>query len=109
MFMPSDPLKIKGEDYKSIPDILIMSKKVFDSVPKTYQEAIMKAAEEAIPFQRKVWADYVNEAVRELKAKGMEFNEVDDIREFQTIAKPIYKDYESTVGADLIEEIINYK
>ncbi len=37
----------------------------------------------------------------------MEFNEVDDIGEFQAKAKPLYKEYESVVGADLIQAIID--
>jgi TRAP-type C4-dicarboxylate transport system substrate-binding protein len=37
----------------------------------------------------------------------MEFNEVDNIEAFQVKANPVYKQYESTVGADLIQAIIN--
>ena len=91
----------------SIPDILIMSKQVFDSTPPGIQKAILEAAAESIPAQRKIWADYIGTATSELKAKGMEFNEVDDIGAFQAKAKPVYKQYESTVGADLIQAILD--
>ena len=37
----------------------------------------------------------------------MEFNEVADIKEFQAEAKPLYKEYEPIVGADLIQAIID--
>ena len=62
---------------------------------------------ESIPVQRKIWADYIGTATSQLKSKGMEFNEVDDIGLFQAKAKPVYKQYESTVGADLIQAIID--
>jgi len=91
----------------SIPDILIMSKPVFDSAPPAIQKAILEAAAEAIPVQRKIWADYIGTATQQLKSKGMDFNEVDNIGAFQAKAKPVYKQYESTVGADLIQAILD--
>jgi tripartite ATP-independent transporter DctP family solute receptor len=91
----------------SIPDILIMSKPVFDSAPPAIQKAILEAAAETIPVQRKIWADYIGTATQQLKSKGMEFNEVDNIGAFQAKAKPVYKQYESTVGADLIQAILD--
>jgi len=90
----------------SIPDILIMSKQVFDSASPGVQKAILEAAKETIQVQRKIWADFVGKAKSQLKAKGMEFNEVDNIKEFQAKAKPLYKEYEPIVGADLINGII---
>ena len=91
----------------SIPDILIMSKKVFDSVPPEIQKAVMDAAQETIPVQQKIWAGYVGEATTQLRAKGMKFNEVDNIADFQAKAMPVYKKYESSIGADLIQAIVN--
>src|SRR4030042_527189 len=79
----------------SIPDILIMSKQVFDSTPPAIQKAILEAAAETIPVQRKIWADYIGTATSELKSKRMEFNEVDDIGAFQAKGKPVYKQYET--------------
>jgi len=95
--------------HTSIPDILVMNKQLFDSVPKSTQTAILEAAAQAIPYQRKVWGDYIDDAVKQLKAKGMEFNEVTNIADFQALAKPIYKEFEPTVGADLIEAILKQK
>ena len=91
----------------SIPDIFIMSKQVFDSTPPAIQKAILDAAAEAVPVQRKIWDDYIEKAKSELKAKGMEFNEVDDIGAFQAKATPIYKQYEPIVGADLLQAILD--
>jgi tripartite ATP-independent transporter DctP family solute receptor len=91
----------------SIPDILVMSKQVFDSAPPTIQKAIMEAAQETIPVQQKIWADYEGEAVKQLTAKGMKFNEVSNLADFQNKAKPVYKKYEAAVGADLIQAVID--
>jgi len=91
----------------SIPDILIMSHQVFDAAPPEIQKAILEAAKETIPEQRKIWADYVEQAKTQLKEKGMEFNEVDNIQDFQAKAQPVYKKYEAVVGADLIQAILD--
>ncbi len=91
----------------SIPDILIMSKQVFDAAAPEVQAAILEAAQETIPLQRQIWADYVGEATAQLKEKGMEFNEVDDITAFQALAAPIHKQFEPIVGADLIQAIMD--
>ncbi|NLG84668.1 MAG: TRAP transporter substrate-binding protein DctP [Firmicutes bacterium] len=93
----------------SIPDILVMSRPVFDALPADLKTAVESAAQETVPVYRKIWADYIDDAVRQLKAKGMEFNEVDDIKAFQALVRPIWKEYESLVGADLIEAIAEYK
>ena len=95
--------------HTSIPDILVMSKQIFDSVPKNIQQAILDAAAKTVPYQRKIWADYIDDAVKQLKAKGMVFNEVNNIRDFQVLAKPIYKEFEPVVGADLIDAIVKHK
>jgi TRAP-type C4-dicarboxylate transport system substrate-binding protein len=95
--------------HTSIPDILVMSKSVFDSTPNNIQKAIMDAAAATVPYQREIWASYINDAVKQLEAKGMIFNEVDNIQDFQVLAKPIYKEFESVVGADLIDAIVKHK
>ena len=95
--------------HTSIPDILVMNKQLFDKLPKATQTAILEAAAQTVPYQQKIWAEYIDDAVKELKAKGMEFNEVTNIADFQALAKPIYKEFEPTVGADLIEAILKQK
>ncbi len=94
--------------HTSIPDILIMRKDLFDSVPADIQEGILRAAEKSIPYQNQKWADFVGEAKKQLAEKGMIFNEVDDITQFQEIVKPIYEKYGQTIGMDLINSFAEY-
>jgi TRAP-type C4-dicarboxylate transport system substrate-binding protein len=42
-------------------------------------------------------------------SKGMVFNEVNNIMDFQALAKPIYKKFEPVVRADLIDAIVRHK
>ncbi len=92
----------------SIPDILVMRKDLFDSVSEDLQKSIMAASEATAIYETKVWSEYVETAKVELKAKGMIFNEVDDITEFQEIVKPIYDKYGKEIEQDLIDSIMNY-
>jgi TRAP-type C4-dicarboxylate transport system substrate-binding protein len=89
--------------HSSVPDVLAMNLKSFNSLPKADQKAIMEAAKEATESQRLIWADYMSTVVDQLKAKGMKFNEVDDIKAFQAVVKPAVDKYiaKSKVGADL--------
>jgi tripartite ATP-independent transporter DctP family solute receptor len=91
----------------SIPDILIMGADTFNSLPANLQAAVMAAAEAAAPFHTQIWNDFVGEAKSQLAARGMVFNEVNDIREFQAIVQPIYDQYDPIVGPGLIRQILN--
>ncbi len=89
----------------SIPDILVMSAERFNALPTDLQDAIMDAAAATAPFHTDIWNEYVEEAKSQLRDKGMEFNEVNDITEFQSIVQPIYDHYDPIVGPGLIKEI----
>ncbi len=95
--------------HTSIPDIMVMTKKTFDALPKNIQKAVEDAAKEAGVFHAKLWAGMIDDTVKQLKENGMIFNEVKDIKEFQDKAKLIYKEFEPIVGADLIEAIQKQK
>jgi tripartite ATP-independent transporter DctP family solute receptor len=95
--------------HTSIPDFFVMSKKVFDSVPKNVQDAILLTSKEMVREHNRLWAAMIDDTVRQLKAKGMIFNEVDDLRQFQAAVQPIYKEFEPVVGKDLIDAIVNAK
>lgn len=91
----------------SIPDILIMSASSFNALPENLQTAVMEAAAATAPYHTQIWNDYVEEAKVQLSERGMVFNEVDDIREFQAIVQPIYDQYDPIVGPGLIRRILN--
>ena len=91
----------------SIPDILIMDADTFNALPSNLQSAVMEAADATRPFHTNLWNDYIDEAREQLSDRGMVFNEVNDIRQFQEIVQPIYDQYDSIVGPGLIEEIHN--
>ncbi|MFQ3621560.1 MAG: TRAP transporter substrate-binding protein [Spirochaetales bacterium] len=95
--------------HTSIPDFLVMSKRVFDTAPQNIQDAILKTAMDTIQEHNKLWALMIDDTVKQLKAKGMIFNEVKDIREFQKAVTKVWQEFEPIVGKDLINAIVNAK
>lgn len=95
--------------HTSIPDFLVMSKRVFDRAPKYVQDAILATAKDTIQEHNRLWALMIDDTVKQLKAKGMIFNEVKDITEFQRAASGVWKEFEPIVGRDLIDAIVNTK
>ncbi len=93
--------------HASIPDILIMNQKKFDSLPADYQKVIMDASAKTAVYQVKIWNDYVGTAKAELEKKGLIINQVKDIKAFQKYAQPIYDKFAPVVGKDLIDRILN--
>jgi TRAP-type C4-dicarboxylate transport system substrate-binding protein len=95
--------------HSSIPDVIIMSKKIYDGLPKATQNIIVQSARATMLEHNKLWAASIDDTVKQLKAKGMIFNEVKDLAAFQKAAAPVWKDFEGIVGKDLIDAVVNTK
>jgi len=91
--------------HSAVPDVLIMNYTLYNSLPMPIQKAIMQASSEATTMQRKIWADMMGDTVAQLKQKGMIFNEVDNIKDFQKVVQPVVKQYEKQIGPSLIKNI----
>jgi tripartite ATP-independent transporter DctP family solute receptor len=73
-------------------NILLVSKKFWDKLSPTEQKILQDSANEAIVWQRQVSRDIATKALGELKAKGMEVNELapEETARMQQAVKPIY-------------------
>lgn len=72
-------------------NIVLVSKKFWDRLSPTEKKILSDAAIEAQAYQRKVSREAANKAVRELEAKGMQYNEVSPAEQarMRQIAKPV--------------------
>jgi len=95
--------------HSSIPDFLMMNKKLFDGLPKNIKTMIEETAKAAMEKHNKLWGDMIDQTVIDLKAKGMIFNEVTDITQFQKAVGGVWKEFEPMVGKDLIDAIVAAK
>ena len=72
------------------PEMLLMSKKVWDTLTPDEQKIIRDAAKESVPYMRKLWDEKENEVARPWsKAGGAEIVDVDK-KSFQDAMKPVY-------------------
>ncbi|MDI3480405.1 MAG: TRAP-type transport system periplasmic protein [Tepidanaerobacteraceae bacterium] len=90
------------------PDVLMISKKFYDTLPKDIQEAVLKAGLETQQYERKLWQDLENKTLEDLKTKGVEFNEV-DTAPFKEAAQKVWGKYQDKLGKDLIQQIVDTK
>jgi len=88
-----------------IPEILVMSKKVFNSMTPDEQKLVMKFAAEAQQEERVLWDKKVAEAMETMKkTPGVEINEISDTSAFQAAVKPVWDKYGAKY-AKMIERV----
>lgn len=95
-------LTVSGHFYS--PAVLLINDKLFNSLTPDQQKALTDAAKEARDFERKFIADGEKKMVDELKAAGMEVN-YPDVAAFKKATEPVYKQFESQIGKDLIDAL----
>jgi tripartite ATP-independent transporter DctP family solute receptor len=95
------------DEHTRIPEIVLFSKKRWDTLSESDRKIILQAAKESEEYQKKLWKEYVNKSLNEIKKAGCKINTVDK-KAFQEKVKPLYKKYEKEFG-DLIKEIQNVK
>jgi tripartite ATP-independent transporter DctP family solute receptor len=82
-------------EHSMAPEMLVMSKIVWDKLPKADQDMIRKAAKESVAFQRKKWDEQEAKSLAAVKAAGAEIVEVDKAS-FQKAMSPVYDKFITT-------------
>jgi tripartite ATP-independent transporter DctP family solute receptor len=82
-------------EHSMAPEILMMSKIVFDKLPANEQAWIRAAAKESVAFQRQKWDEQEAKSLTAVKALGAEIVEVDK-KAFQALMGPVYDKFAST-------------
>src|SRR6185503_2395731 len=83
------------DEHLIVPEMLVMSKKIFDSMSKDEQAAVKKAAREAQMEERKLWEKYEADAMEKAKKTGIQIIQVSDAdkKKFQEAVKPVWDKY----------------
>jgi tripartite ATP-independent transporter DctP family solute receptor len=76
-------------EHSMAPEILLFSKRVWDTLPAEEQKIIRQAAKESVVYMRKLWDEREAKSLATVKAGGAEIVEVDKAS-FQSAMKPIY-------------------
>lgn len=79
-------------EHTRIPDVLIVSTKVWEDLSEDQQEAVRKAAEESTTLQMELWDESVKEAEEEAEELGVEFYEP-ELEPFIEKVQPLHDEF----------------
>jgi tripartite ATP-independent transporter DctP family solute receptor len=83
------------DEHLIVPEMLVMSKKIWDSLSKDDQALVVKFSKEAQQEERKLWDTYEKQAMDKAKAAGIQIIPVSDSdkKAFQDAVKPVWDKY----------------
>lgn len=90
--------------HQSIPDMVIISRKILQELPEDVQKALQRAADESEAFQRKLWTEKTEECIRIAKEKKIEII-TPDIESFRKACEPILQQKDYADVRDLYRQI----
>ena len=98
-----------GVELFQTPGALMVSERFYQSLPPDLQKALQEAANEAIPYQRKVFRDSDAVILARLKSKGV-VTETADLKLFEPAAKTVWDQFADKVGGRaMIDAVVNTK
>ena len=80
------------DEHAMVPETVIMSKKIWDTLSPDDQKIVMQAAIDSGVYQRQVWADYTAKSLNDLKAQGVIITTPDKAA-FRKAVEPMYDKY----------------
>jgi len=98
------------DEHLIVPEMVVFSKKIFDTLSKDEQAALIKFSHEAQQEERKLWDIYEKEAMDKAKAAGIQIIQVSDAdkKAFQDAVKPVWDKY-GPKHADMVKRIQDVK
>ena len=92
------------DEHTRTPDILMISKIVWDKLPQVAREILLEAAEESLDYQIDLWNKVSVEDLVKIEKSGVKVIKVDK-KPFQEKVKPMYDKYKGTKIGTLINKI----
>ncbi|MBJ6930641.1 TRAP transporter substrate-binding protein DctP, partial [Vibrio cholerae] len=75
-------------EHSLAPEVLVMSKKVWDTLSKEDQAMVRKAAKESVPVRRKLWDEREQASRKTVEAAGAQVVTIANKQEFVDAMKP---------------------
>lgn len=91
-------------EHTRVPDVLLMSLESWERLPAHVQAWVQQAADDSVVFQRKLWAEKTQEALKELEAAGVKIYRPDPAP-FAEAAEPLHAAHEGTLVGELARRI----
>lgn len=83
-------------EHSMAPELLVFSKRSFDSLSKDEQEAIRKTAKQSVPYMRKLWDEREEVSEKAVTAGGAKIEKNVDKKSFADAMKPVYEKFAGT-------------
>lgn len=100
-------LSLTGHVYSAA--LILFSKPVWDKLPADVQQVIAEEAKAAGQYERELMIKMEEQAIKNLKEKGVVITEDVDKQAFRDAMKPVYEKFSGEFGKDLVDEIMNSK
>ncbi|MBX2993009.1 MAG: TRAP transporter substrate-binding protein [Bacteroidetes bacterium] len=96
-------------EHTAVPDVIIISTVVWNSLAKEEQELLQKAAHDAEELQKKIWKEASDDALQKVKEAGVQVS-YPDRSVFADKVAPMYEQYKSDPQVyELLQQIKNLK
>ena len=92
------------DEHTSVPDILLMSTRVWESLTNDQQSWLQEAVDESVIYQRKLWSEASEKALLEVEKAGVQIIRPDK-RPFREAVMEMHESYRGTPIYSLLEEI----
>ncbi|MCI0496391.1 TRAP transporter substrate-binding protein DctP, partial [candidate division KSB1 bacterium] len=96
------------DEHTAVPDILLMSTVVWQSLSLQEQQWLQEAVDESVEHQKILWKESSDEALQEVQKAGVQVL-YPDKTPFQQAVQEMHASYKGTTIYDLIHEIQNMK
>jgi tripartite ATP-independent transporter DctP family solute receptor len=92
------------DEHTCLPDILVISTKVWRRLTDAQQRILQAAADESVEYQRTIWAEAEEKDLKTVQDEGVTIIRPDK-GPFRESVRPIWKEFEGTEIGELIESI----
>ena len=97
-------------EHSMVPEVLVMSKRIWDTLSKEDQTTIRKAAKDSVPYMRKLWDEREQKSRKMVEAGGAQVVAIPNKQEFVDAMKPVYAKFANTPKLqDLVKRIQDTK
>jgi tripartite ATP-independent transporter DctP family solute receptor len=92
------------DEHTFVPDVLLMSKRVWDELSAEEQGWLMRAVDESVAYQRELWQAETEQSIEAVKAAGVTVT-YPDKAPFRAAVEPMKAAYAGTEIGDLLDAI----
>ncbi len=92
------------DQHTRLPDILIVSVRVWNSLKPEFQQILQEAVDESVEYQRKIWAEAEENDMKIVEEAGVHIS-YPDKEPFRESVKSVWEEFKGTEIGELIKQI----